>query len=106
MKTLQVTNSNGISFKVQLIEKGMSWGRTNSNVHEENEPIVLFFDITSSKDDTYNLVSYYYRYTIMEIQNRGLCLDGGFPQTWFVTAENIKEIQNWLVNIANLAESN
>ena len=44
LKKIIVTNKTGIAFVVRVVEQGERYGRNMMLTHEENEPLVEFYD--------------------------------------------------------------
>lgn len=71
-------------FNVRVVEKGQRYGLNDCLIHDQDEPLVEFYD---AKQDVAlfgprgQFVSRYYRSTLMEGEYpQGLALDGGVPQ--------------------------
>jgi len=91
----QVRNSDGIPFNVRLVRKGEGYGRRGCLVNSGN-CLVEFFDARWVNDDNVygQLISTYDVATIMETQS-GVNLYGGVEK-WYVTADNIMDIQTFI----------
>lgn len=102
---LKITNQNGRSFNLLVIEAGDQYGRDNCLTHEEGkEPTVEFYDATyQGKNEDWlfgQFVSRYYITTLLATYNRpgypnGLCLDGGVA-AWNVDAPAMAVALDWL----------
>jgi hypothetical protein len=96
---LQIVNEKGIPFNVRLIKKGDKYGRSNRLTHDEEEPLVEFYDARYINTDFGQLgqfVSRYYLSTIMEHEEDcGLILEGGVAD-WVISAENVEQVKQWL----------
>lgn len=91
---LRITNpENGRIFEVQLLLVGE--GYHEASLYRGNEPIVEFIDVTDGKPQITG--AQYYVSTMLEHSDAGLLLHGGSPQAWYVTSQNVKDIQLWLL---------
>lgn len=63
-------------------------------VHQDN-PLVEFYDSRYPHTEFGQFVSCYYVSTILESDDRGLCLDGGVPD-WSISAKDMAVIRTWL----------
>lgn len=95
-------------FNVRIVRKGDAYGRDNCLTHDEDSPLVEFYD-ARQYDKTFGqlgqFVSRYYCKTILEgAFPWGLSLDGGIPQ-WSVSSAGMSLVQEFLLNAeAALAE--
>ena len=71
-------------WNVRIVRNGEHYGRNNCLTHDENDPLIEFFDMTVRPDlwgDEGYFVSRYYLSTLLEDANElretGLCLHGG-----------------------------
>ncbi len=96
MNTLKVTNYNGLSFNVHIIRKGDSWGRTNSLIHDEDTPMIEFYDTRYDHTPLGQFVSTYYADTLFNRDpHSGLDLDSGIP-SWTVDGDAMNQVIEWL----------
>jgi hypothetical protein len=97
---LFVTNEDGITFAVRLVQKGDRYGLHGCLTHDEDETLVEFYDTRYDHNSdwleefTGQFVSRYYAETLLGHEG-GLCLDGGIYD-WQVSAGNMAKIKNWL----------
>jgi len=102
-------NTNGVPFNSRIVKKGEAYGRDNCLVHEEDEPVVEFFDARypfwSDTDGQVlgQFVSSYYVKTLLskdgcsttDSRETGIDLHGGEPD-WFVTGEQVAKALEYL----------
>lgn len=93
---LIVTNDQGTSFRVTIVRKGDRWGRNDCLVHDNDEPLIEFYDQTYAGDPRFGergqFVANYYLSTLREPNaRRGIDLSGGVP-AWRITAENLADV--------------
>lgn len=100
---MQVTNNNGITFNVRLVLKGDNYGRNGCLIHNEEDPMIEFYDTRYDLDDWEGLgqfVSRYYLSTLLERDtdfegaSYGIQLEGDVD-VWYVNGENVDEILGW-----------
>ncbi len=90
---IKIINDKGREFNVKILFKGDVYGRDNCLTHDEDRPLVEFYDATYSSDngddrfdDEGQFVSRYYAETLLERDRRyGLDLMGYEP-AWKVDA--------------------
>jgi len=107
-KITTITRPNGDVYNVRLVEKGDHHGLNFGVVHDEDRPMVEFYD--TDHEHTYDFVgtkeeaiaagarclgqfvTYYYVETLMEDieTTTGLCLQGGVPK-WCVEGDLLRE---------------
>jgi hypothetical protein len=92
MKSVIFTSPHNRKFTATVINKGEQYGL--SEIHDDDEPIVEFRDVTNATGDSKGqMVSQYFTSTILNHNsNAGLRLDGEFPE-WDISAENIRSTQ-------------
>lgn len=111
MKTIQVVNQETkIPFNVVVIFKGEKYGLNDCLTHENEIPLVEFFDAR------YNHTEYgqftggsYFAATLLGLDGYcseigsegGLCLQGDISQ-WYIDVDTCKLIATWLKNILTL----
>lgn len=91
------------SFTVRVVNKGDKYGRNLCLTHDEDQPLVEFYDVRYAHDKDENgrvlgqFVSRYYMKTVLECAagNRGINLHGGEP-SWKIGAEAIVAIGEWI----------
>lgn len=109
-KTTTVTSaSNGVIYTVRLVEKGDHYGLNFCKTHDEDRPMVEFYDVESkaacfdfvgTREDAIaagasrlgQFVSNYYVSTLMEniATTRGICLNGGVAR-WVVDGDAVRQ---------------
>lgn len=82
-------------FFVRIVRKGDRYGLDFCLTHNENEPMVEFYDTRYPHTEFGQFVSRYYLSTTLEGDNTGLCLYGGVPE-WTVSAEDMAAVRAWL----------
>lgn len=97
---LQVTNDNGIKFNVRIIRKGDSYGLNNCLIHDEDKPLVEFYDDRYKQgfSESGQFVTRYYAETILRHSSFcGVDLEGSIAD-WFISAENVKQVQRYIIS--------
>lgn len=86
---------------VRIVFKGEHYGLNNVLLHEQDEPLVEFYD--AEQDSTKfgplgQFVSRYFITTLLSRKHSGmpLCLHGGYPNDWTVAGEHMALIERWL----------
>lgn len=96
-RELDMTQVEG--FNVRVVEKGQPYGLNGCQIHDQDDPLVEFYDSnqTDAEFGPYGqFVSRYYRSTILGNEfPQGLRLDTGSPQ-WIVTALGMQTIRTFL----------
>jgi hypothetical protein len=87
-------------FNVRILRKGDKYGRNNVLTHDEDAPLVEFYDIRYPHTEYGQFVSRYYVSTILGTDKwgrgeGGLCLDGGVP-SWTVSAQDMDTVRAYL----------
>ena len=96
---LQITNSKDITFNVRIILKGDKYGIRHFLTHEEDKPLVEFFDARYDVTEDENgkkmgigqFISRYYLKTLQEREPAGLDLCGDVT-AWEVSKKNMDKI--------------
>lgn len=86
-------------FNVRIVNKGDRYGRADCLTHDEDRPMVEFYDHRYTHGDWPDrgqFVSRYYVSTLLEVENRGLCLDGGNPNEWSVSVDGMELVRAYL----------
>jgi len=83
-------------FNVRIVNNGQRYGATGSLVHDKDDPLVEFYDSRYPHTDYGQFVSRYYASTLLEGENRGLCLDGGNADSWSVSADGMTLVRAYL----------
>jgi len=91
-------------FNVRVVNKGEKYGRDFCLTHEEDKPLVEFYDSRYPHTEFGQFVSRYYVETILGEDKwgsgeGGLCLDGGNADSWTVSAEDMDTVRNYLKEI-------
>ena len=89
----------GMTWVVRIVQTGQHYGKDDALIHTEVDPLVEFFDAHCEHTDLGQFVSRYYRRTLLNHSEGGLCLDGGVKE-WVVDAECMSRITRWLKNLA------
>lgn len=83
-------------FNVRVVEKGQPYGRNDCLIHDQDEPLVEFYDAKQNValfGPRGQFVSRYYRSTLMEGEYpQGLALDGGVPQ-WSMSPAGMRAVK-------------
>jgi len=86
-------------FNVRIVNKGDRYGRADCLTHDDDRPMVEFYDHRYTHGDWADrgqFVSRYYVSTLLEGENRGLCLDGGNANEWSVSADEMALVREYL----------
>jgi hypothetical protein len=93
MTTTIVTNSDGREFLVRKVTTGIRYGLNDCLVHDEEAPMVEFYDRTY-RGETFGprgqFVGRYYLSTLTGRGGGGLNLHGGVDN-WWVSHANVEE---------------
>lgn len=97
MKSLKFKNK-GINFAARLIEKGDAYGKDEQLIHEDEIPLIEFFDLrySHSRIDsnlTGQFISRYNLDTFEKVQT-GIFLDSGSID-WSLNQDSVKYVQEW-----------
>lgn len=93
---IRVTNAAGRSFNIVLVCKGDRYGLNDKLVHNQNEPMIEFWDATYENDSrfTKGRGQFVARYDLETLSRRtpmyGLDLYGGEP-AWKITGANVDD---------------
>ena len=93
-----ITNeSTGISFNVRLVRRGDKYGQNNCLTHDNDAPMVEFYDARYPYSEFGQFVTRYYTSTLIRRGSpaRGIQLDGGSPD-WSITADNERDVLTML----------
>lgn len=91
---LLILKDDHTDFCVRLVKKGQPYGMDWCLTHEEDRPLVEFYDMRFDHCILGQFVSRYYADTLLEGE-RGLCLHGGV-EAWTVNLPNMARVRNWL----------
>lgn len=100
MKILRVTAKNGIPYNVRLLRKDENYGRNFVLTHDEDEPLIEFYDATKSGrySETKALGNFISRYYLSTLQKSdpdyGLALWGDFPE-YVIESDLMLDIILW-----------
>ena len=93
--TRQFTNDEGTAFTVRIVRRGDSYGLNGCLTHDEDKPLVEFYDLGYMHTQFGQFVSRYYLDTILNHGDYGLVLDCGIPR-WRIDAYAMTAIIVWL----------
>ena len=87
-------------FNVRIVNKGDKYGRDFCLTHNEDKPLVEFYDARYPHTEFGQFVSRYYVETILGDDGYGskaggLSLDGGIPE-WTVSASDMETVRSFL----------
>ena len=89
-------------WNVRILRRGDRYGLNDCLTHEEDDPIIEFYDTNRTDDEEWkrgHFVARYYVETLFDdewdLQNQGLQLDGGV-ENWYVTPQAMARILCWL----------
>ena len=85
-------------FNVRIVSRGDKYGLNFSLTHNEDMPLVEFYDSRYPHTEYGQFVSRYYLDTIINREGLGLSLDAGVT-AWTVPAEAMSELIKTLKNI-------
>ena len=90
-------------FNVRVVNKGDKYGLNNVLTHNEDKPLVEFYDVRYPHTEFGQFVSRYYVSTILGDdgygpKDSGLNLHGGVPE-WTVSKEDMDTVRGWLKTI-------
>jgi hypothetical protein len=91
-------------FNVRVINKGEKYGLNFCLTHNQDKPLVEFYDARYPHTEYGQFVSRYYVETILGDdgygpKSGGLSLDGGIPE-WTVSAKDMDIVRNFLKEVA------
>ena len=82
-------------FNLRIVRKGDHYGRDNCLTHNKPEPLVEFYDVRYPHTELGQFVTRYYAETLLEMEDTGLCLDGGVPN-WSVSRNDMRIVRAWV----------
>jgi hypothetical protein len=93
-------------FNVRVVNQGDKYGRDFCLTHDEQKPLVEFYDSRYPHTEFGQFVSRYYVETILGEDGwgraeGGLCLDGGNADSWSVSAEDMDTVRAFLKQVAS-----
>ena len=89
-------------YNVRIVRKGDKYGREFCLTYDKDEPMVEFYDGRYPHADCHGqFVSRYYVATILGTDRYGsgeggLCLDGGNPNEWSVSEQDMDTVRDYL----------
>ena len=93
-KIFGFTSEHGVPFVVRIVTTGECYGLNSCIVHEEQEPLVEFYDARYSHSMYGQFVARYHITTIAH-SFYGLCLYGGEP-SWNVDHNSMNKVREFL----------
>ena len=87
------------NYMVRMVFPGDRYGRGGCLVHDQEEPLVEFYDQDYAHNDWLGTRGQFvsrYNLGILLEHSGGLCLAGSTPK-WTLGAEEMQEIRSWLV---------
>lgn len=97
MNAMQFTNHKGTPFMVRIVRRGQGYGKNFCITHNEEEPLVEFYD-ARYMHTTYGQFVNRYRMTTILFSNNdayGLDLYGG-EADWKIDAKTMTKVTAWL----------
>ena len=100
-----VINDEGRPWNIKILRKGDKYGRSNCLTHEDERPLVEFYDALYGPEQGFDeegqFVGRYYVETILGEDGYGscaggLCLDGGIP-CWNIDAVSMNLVREYLL---------
>lgn len=93
VRIFQVTNVYKVTFNVRLVQKGDEYGLDNKLTHDEDEPLVEFYDTRYPHTEFGQFISRYYRKTLLGSPSveHGLDLHGG-ERAWVLSPKNMRDV--------------
>lgn len=104
---MKITNDQGRTFLVRVVRKGEKWGLNDCLTHEEDDPLIEFYDQTNAGKKGFGergqFVSNYYARTLASdaksLRERGLCLDGGNRDVWGIDGAALGPVLDLAIEI-------
>lgn len=86
---------------VRIVFKGERYGLDGGQLHEQDEPLVEFYDAEQDIATFGPLGQFVNRCNITTLLSRAhsgmpLCLHGGYPNDWTVSAPHMGLVEHWL----------
>jgi len=86
----RVHNDRGKPFNIRVVLKGERYGREDCLVHDEEDPLVEFYDASFAGDGSRGqFITRYYLSTLKKKPDQGIILEGSEPR-WIVSAGNVQ----------------
>lgn len=98
-ETLEIITKVGRRFRVQIVNKGDKYGLDKCLTHNEDKPMVEFYDISSTKifGDEGQFVSRYYIETLIKDRRSDMGLDlCGHEPAWKIDGATMDLVVNWI----------
>lgn len=93
MQVTSVVNSNGLKLNVRLVMKGDLYGHENCHTHDNEEPLVEFYDSRHMHTPLLGqFISRYNLSTVLKAKD-GITLEGGVPD-WVIDGKALREAIN------------
>jgi len=90
-------------YNVRIVKKGDKYGLDHKLTHNENDPMVEFYDSRYLHSEFGQFISRYYIGTILCLNgfygrplDNGLCLDGGNREEWSVSSCEMQIVKNYI----------
>lgn len=100
MKSVLKFQLDGIPFVVKLVRKGERYGYRGCLVHDQDEPLVEFYDARfGGKDgfaETGQFISRYHRRNLVNRGNYSLDLDMDGSLDWQLSSSEMSLVNHWL----------
>jgi len=95
---LQVVSYQNVPFNVKVLKKGDTYGLNKCLTHEDERPVVEFYDARHDFDPEGQFVSRYYVETLLEDEEGGLDLMGYEP-SWKLDHFDMKKVRSYLLDV-------
>ena len=89
-KIFKVTAENGVPFTVRRVDFGDKYGNENCLTHNEQEPLIEFYDARYPHTEYGQFVSRYYQTSLTSKEGNGVNLDGGI-EDWKIDGKSLNE---------------
>ena len=92
-------------FNVRVVNQGDKYGRNLCLTHSKQEPMVEFYDARYPHSEFGQFIGRYFVATILGKEGYygsgegGLCLDGGNPNEWSVSEEDMATVRSFLQKV-------
>ena len=104
MFTINIQHTE-MRINVTILRKGDRYGRNKCLTHDDEEPVVEFYNAAGSQDPEGSFIIRYFASTLLgedglnmgdiSAGDCGLCLDGGYPE-WSLTPKNCVDVGKWI----------
>ena len=92
---LHITNEAGQTFRARCVRKGDRYGLNGCLVHDGDEPLVEFSDVTPGAAGRHFVVRYPARVVLEWPEGEGLLLHGR-ALAWGLGPAQVRQVQGWL----------